>query len=582
MWRVGMILEFCKKKLPLLVFAVCLWVVGSASHALATNESTTRNVIVFMADGMGTAHTTITRWYKGSPLALDRMFLGGMRTHSADSLITDSAPAATAFATGHKTNDKYVGVLPDPTRITIPGIPINPPEFKEKPVATVLEGAKLMGKSVGLVATSNIQHASPAGYSAHWPDRGNYNEIAEQQVYLGIDVVFGGGKQYLVPSSQGGKRTDGENLIDVLKSREYGFVENRSDLLSFNGQKVWGMFAEDDMFYELDRRVLAPHQPSLGEMTRKAIEILSRNTKGFFLFVEGSKIDWASHANDPIGVISDLLAFDEAVGISLDFAKQNGNTLVVAFSDHGNGGMSLGSKKTDSTYSKLPVSALVDPLKKASLTGEGIEIILGGDFTDAGKLKAVMEEYYGIKDLTDKELAAIQATKKKSLNSTVGPMISNRSVIGWTTTGHGGEDLFVYYYGINTPMGMIDNTDIARITADFMDLNLAKIDQELFVPADELFGMIGATTYVDYSEQKKKALMIKKDPGEKPAIAMIPFNKDILMCNDKTYRMPGITIYAPNTGKVYISREALQLFQYCEKARSSSFNTSILFPVPSL
>jgi alkaline phosphatase len=577
-----MIFKMVNRMVFLVMVVMCLAITGFSYPASAGSNDSIRNVIILMADGMGSAHTTITRWYKGSPLALDRMFLGGMRTHGADSLITDSAPAATAFATGHKTNDKYVGVLPDPTRITIPGIPINPPEFKEKPVATVLEGAKLLGKSVGLVATSNIQHASPAGYSAHWPDRGNYNEIAEQQVYLGIDVVFGGGKQYLVPSSQGGKRTDGENLIDALKSRGYGFVENRSDLLSFNGQKVWGMFAEDDMLYELDRRVLAPDQPSLGEMTRKAIEILSRNTKGFFLFIEGSKIDWASHANDPIGVISDLLAFDEAVGISLDFAKQNGNTLVVAFSDHGNGGMSLGSNKTDSTYSRLPVSALVDPLKKASLTGEGIEIILRGDFADAGKVKAVMEEYYGIKDLTDKELAAIQATKKKSLNSTVGPMISNRSVIGWTTTGHGGEDLFVYYYGINTPMGMIDNTDIARMTSDYMNLDLAKIDLELFAPADELFGKIGATMHIDSTDPNNKFLFVKKDTAKQPVTAVIPFSKDILMCNDKTYRMPGITIYAPNTGKVYISRETLPLFQFCEKARSESFNTSILFPVPSL
>jgi len=566
----------------LVMVVMCLAITGFSYPASAGSNDSTRNVIILMADGMGSAHTTITRWYKGSPLALDRMFLGGMRTHGADSLIIDSAPAATAFATGHKTNDKYVGVLPDPAKITIPGIPIIPRELKEKPVATVLEGAKLMGKSVGLVATSNIQHASPAGYSAHWPDRGNYNEIAEQQVYLGIDVVFGGGKQYLVPASLGGKRTDGENLIDVLKSRGYGFVENRSDLLSFSGQKVWGMFAHDDMLYEFDRRVLAPDQPSLGEMTRKAIEILSRNTKGFFLFVEGSKIDWASHANDPIGVISDLLAFDEAVGIALDFASQNGNTLVLAFSDHGNGGMSLGSKKTDATYSKLPVSALVDPLKKASLTGEGIEIVLGGHFTDTAKVKTTMDKFYGIGDLTAEEIAAIQGAKKKLLSYTIGPMISNRSVIGWTTTGHGGEDLFVYYYGIKTPMGMIDNTDIARMTADYMNLDLAKIDQHLFVPADELFARIGATAHIDSTDPNNKGLIIKKDPGGKPAAVMIPFSKDLLLCNDKTYQMPGITVYAPNTGKVYVPEAALQFFQYCEKAKSTSFNTSILFPVPSL
>ena len=105
------------------------------------------------------------------------------------------------------------------------------------------------------------------------------------------------------------------------------------------------MFAEDDLAYDFDRPHLAPTQPSLAEMTQKAIEILSRNPKGFFLFVEASKVDWASHGNDPIGVISDLLAFDGAVASALDFAKARPQTLVLAFSDHGNGGMSLGRKR---------------------------------------------------------------------------------------------------------------------------------------------------------------------------------------------------------------------------------------------
>ena len=131
---------------------------------------------------------------QGAPLALDRMFYSQMRTYSVDSLITDSAPAATAFATGYKSNDKYVGIYP--SEVTLPGLPPLKEEWKYRPLATVLEAAKASGKSVGLVATSNIQHASPAAYSAHTRDRGDYNEIAEQQVYLDIDVVFGGGKQY--------------------------------------------------------------------------------------------------------------------------------------------------------------------------------------------------------------------------------------------------------------------------------------------------------------------------------------------------------------------------------------------------
>jgi alkaline phosphatase len=551
-----------RKKAPMLLLVICFWTIAVFSPVSVWAERSNKNVIVLMTDGTGSAHTTINRWYKGEPLALDKMFVGGVRTYGADSLITDSAPAATAFATGYKTNDKYVGVLPDPAKITMPGVPIIPTEMKEKPVATVLEGAKLMGKSVGLVATSNIQHASPAGYSAHWPARSNYNEIAEQQVYLGIDVVFGGGKQYLVPSSQGGKRTDGENLIDVLKSRGYGFVENRSDMLAFDNKKVWGMFADDAMLYEFDRNTLAPDQPSLGEMTRKAIEILSQNPKGFFLFIEASKVDWASHANDPIGVISDLLAFDEAVGIALDFANDKGNTLVLAFSDHGNAGMSLGSKKTDNTYSRLPLEALVDPLKKAKLTGEGVEIILNGDLSE-DNIRTIMSEHYGIDDLSADEIAEIQSAPAGSLNYIVGPMISNRSVIGWTTNGHVGDDLFFYYYGIKKPMRMIENTEIAHMSANFMNYELAKIDQKLFIPANELFGRIGALTEIDSTDQNNKVLVVKKNIGKRTATAKLPFSKDLLICNGTSYQISGITVFAPNTGKVYVPEEALHLFQYC-------------------
>ena len=147
-----------------------------------------------------------------------------------------------------------------------------------------------------------------------------YNEIAEQMVYQNLDVVFGGGKKYLLPESEDGTRVDGENLVDVLKEKGYDFIETRDELIAQKKSKVWGMFASNDMSYEMDRETLHPEQPSLAEMTAKAIELLSQNKKGFFLFVEGSKIDWASHANDPIGVISDMLAYDDAVRVTLEFA----------------------------------------------------------------------------------------------------------------------------------------------------------------------------------------------------------------------------------------------------------------------
>ena len=534
-------------------------VLGMPVLAMA-DEAGIKNVIVLMMDGTGSAHTTISRWYKGAPLALDRMALGGVRTYSADSLITDSAPAATAFATGHKTNDKFVGVLPG--SVTMPGLPAIAEDLRYKPVATVLEGAKLKGKAVGLVATSNIQHASPAGYSSHWPARSNYNEIAEQQVYNDIDVVLGAGRKYLVPTSQGGGRTDGENLLDVLKSRGYDIVGTRDELQAATRPKVWGMFGDDDMSYDFDRAMFTPDQPSLPEMTKKAIELLSKNDKGFFLFVEGSKVDWASHANDPIGVIGDILAFDESVGMALDFADRDGKTLVLAFSDHGNAGMSLGNKSTDNTYSKLPFEKLVEPLKKATLTGEGVEKALGaaGGKTDS-TIRDVMAKYYGINDLTDAEVAAIMNAPAGSLNYVVGPMISTRSVIGWTTNGHVGDDLFLYVYGLKKPMGMVENTEIAHLSARSLGFDLDRIDKRLFVHADSAFAALGAKVWIDKTDAANHVLVVEKNATR----ATLPFSKDTMRISDPRgaadYELEGLTVYAPNTGKVYVPEQAVALFR---------------------
>lgn len=541
-----------KNKLAAAVLAVVVAWQAIPINALAA-KAPAKNVIVLMMDGTGSTHTTLARWYKEAPLALDEMVAGAVRTYGAETFITDSAPAATAFATGYKTSDKFIGVLPD--GVTMPGVPKPSDDRKTKPVATVLEGAKLAGKSVGLVATSNIQHASPAGYSAHWPERSNYNEIGEQQVYGNIDVVFGAGSKYLIPKDQGGDRVDGENLLDVLKGKGYALVETREQMMQNTHPKVWGLFADSDMAYEFDRQILKPEQPSLAEMTAKAISYLSTNKKGFFLFVEGSKVDWASHANDPIGVISDVLAFDEAVRVALDYAKKDGTTLVLAFSDHGNGGMSIGNKSTDNTYSKLPLSRLIAPLKKASLTGEGVEQVLAGNRGET-TIRTVVAEYYGVDDLTSEEVTVIQKATKGSLNYVLGPIISKRSVIGWTTTGHSGEDLFMYSYGPNRPVGLLENTDIARISAESLGFKLPEVDSKLFVDAEAAFSKLGAKVTIDRTDEKNQVLVAETDRLK----AELPLSKNLMKLNGKTYELHGIVVLAPRTGKVYLPQQAADIF----------------------
>ncbi len=517
-----------------------------------------KNIVVLLYDGAGSTHTTLSRWYKGAPLAMDSMYLTGFRSYGADSMITDSAPAATAFACGHKASDKQLGVLPD--SVTMPGVPAPMDETRGRPVASVLEAARLTGRSTGLVSTSNIQHASPAGYSAHWPDRSNYNEIGEQQVYQWVDVVLGAGKPWLLPASGGGKRTDGQNLVDVLKARGYGFVETRTELEAFSGRRVWGMFADNDMRYEMDRAAFSPSQPSLAEMTSKAIATLRQNPEGFFLFVEGSKVDWASHANDPIGVISDLLAFDDAVKVALDFARASGDTLILCMPDHGNGGMSIGNKATDSTYSKLPLSAVVAPLKKASITGEGVELFMAGD-TSESKIKEALAKF-GVLDPTPAEIAAVTATKAGSMNYTVGPMISSRASIGWTTAGHTGEDLFLNYWGLNEPLPLLENTDIAKICAAAMGVDLAEITEVLFTPESE-FVSRGVATRIDKSDAANPLFVAERGITR----VEIPLSTNSMRVYyagilSETRSLRGIAVQAPKTGKVYVPRQALGVFDW--------------------
>ncbi len=176
-----------------------------------------------------------------------------------------------------------------------PGLKPIKEEDKLRPVANVLEGAKRTGRATGIVATAEIQHATPAGFSAHHVNRKNFEVIAEQQVYPNIDVVLGGGKAALLPVKSSGIRKDGEDLIEVIQNKGYEFVETKEALLKSKSNKIGGSFSHNALAFDMDREATNPKQPTLSQMTEKAIETLSKDKNGFFLFVEGSKPDWAKH-----------------------------------------------------------------------------------------------------------------------------------------------------------------------------------------------------------------------------------------------------------------------------------------------
>jgi len=293
-----------------------------------------KNVVLLIGDGMSFAQISAARIHTSGAnglLYLERMPITGMiKTHSANKLITDSGAAATALATGVKTVNQRISMDPE-----------------NKKLLTILEVSQQKEMATGLVATSQITHATPAAFGSHVKSRSNHSSIAIQLLEHKINVLLGGGKAYFLPKSNpDGKRNDDRNLIEEAQSQGYLFVNNREKLLTSNGSHLLGLFAEQGL-------TTRDPEPSLREMTKKALSILERTQKGFFLMVEGSQVDWACHDNDQEESIRQMLLFDEAIKEVLDFAEKDGQTLVIVTADHETGGLAINGGKLDGSKIQL-------------------------------------------------------------------------------------------------------------------------------------------------------------------------------------------------------------------------------------
>ena len=524
------------------------------------------SIIVMIPDGCDETVQTVARWYKGEDLAVDKMQTGAVKTHMANSIITGSAAAATAFATGHKTSVRFIGVGPR-TEDLLSGL--EPTAEPYAPVATILEAAQRAGKATGIISTSRVTHATPAAFAAHIQDRGWDNDIMEHMVYNNIDVVFGGGARHLIPAEESyttsfgdtwkGKRTDGENLIQVLQERGYQFIDSKEQLNTVNSGKVWGMFDDSHMQPDMDRQYFAEHEPSLAEMVKKAIDILSQDPDGFLLMVEGSQVDWAGHNNDPIYMVRDFIAFDDAVKVANTFASEDGRTAVMAYPDHNTGGMKIGHYATAMGYTETTIENLVEPLKAMKTSANGVVKMMVDDSDEA--LVASVAEHWGI-DLSPEDVAEIRdfQTAGLSLSYALARVASAQyTVIGWTTHGHTGETVPLWMYGEPTPGQVIDNTDLATIAADIIGVNLRKTTKKLYRDLDSV-----TTDYtIDFETDPD-------NPVLKVAGVELPLSKDYMVkkeykrknkktvYKEKTIQLPGLTVYAPQTEKVYLSVRALK------------------------
>ena len=316
------------------------------------------------------------------------------------------------------------------------------------------------------------------------------------------------------------------------------------------GDKIWGLFEDKSFPYEIDRDKV--NKPSLAEMTDKALKVLSKNDKGFFLMVEGSEVDWAAHSNDPVALIHEIKAFDDAVKVAKDFADTHKDTVIVIAADHGTGGITFGHRNITKGYDKTPLNEFTDLIlsAKISVTKAAEEVK-----EDKSNVKEVMAKHFGIKDLTEEEMNLIKT--EKDIVSAIGRIISARSHITWTTGGHVGGDIGLYSYSTSDKaerlIGTVHNYEIGRYLEDVLDLDLDKLTEELYQPIRKGFEDKGAKVeFKKKGENDYEAIVTKSEDK-----IVFPVSKNYAIKNGEKVELGGLTIYS--TRAVYVPQKAFDL-----------------------
>ena len=439
-------------------------------QGLRSSSPKAKNVIFFLGDGYGIPVMTAARIYavgEDGNLTIDTLPESAfIRTFSNDSQVTDSAPSMSAYMTGVKMNNEVLSMTPDTLYQGKTGAA----------VTTFLELAKGVGMGTGVVTTTRVTHATPAATYSHINDRDKENDIAAQLVpggaqfnpllKDGLDVVFGGGCAFFVPttdkcSGSAGKRTDGRNLVNELQAKGYALANDKHsfDAIPASTKKAAALFTSSHMTYDLDRD--ASKEPSLAEMTTKAIDILAQNGNGYFLMVEGGRIDHALHETNAARALQDAKAFDNAIKAAIDKVKLSdptlANTLIVVTADHDHTMVLNGyTKRTGATTASNP-----------GILGLAKSYVDGTPLLDADKMP------YSILGFGNGEN---RAQGKRSAFTTLSDAITGdknyhqeavvRMPAGSET--HGGTDVFLGAIGAGADLfsGFMDNTQVFKILRD--------------------------------------------------------------------------------------------------------------------
>ncbi len=298
----------------LLLFSSCSEANKKETTTEAESTRTPKNIILVEGDGTGLSQVSAAQFFKDGPSNYDRFpVIGLIKTSASSDLITDSAASATAFASGVKTYNGAIGVTPD----TIP-------------VPTLIEIVSERNMNTGIIVTSTITHATPACFYAHVANRNLHEDIASFLPTSGIDFFAGAGLKYFV------NRKDEKNLLETLNNE--GFTIDTISLKPYpNAEKLGFLLAPSSMLTMLEGR-----GNFLSDASSMAINKLNDN-HGFFLMVEGSQVDWGGHDNDADYLITELIDLDNTLGTLLDFAEQDGETLIIVTGDHETGGFTLAS-----------------------------------------------------------------------------------------------------------------------------------------------------------------------------------------------------------------------------------------------
>ncbi len=409
---------------------------GASEIAPAIASGKVKNFILMVSDGMNNGtFTAANHWMnlrenrdsEWMQLYKDNVATRGLsETSCADSLVTDSAAASSAWGIGQRVNKGVVNITPDGKT--------------PDPIAIL---AKAKGKSAGMVSTARITHATPAGFAAAVPNRDLDAVIATQYFDRKIDLLLGGGDKHFNPE----KREDGRDLYADFDSAGYDIVKSRDSLLSLGnvGEKpLLGIFSDDHIPYCIDRQhqpELGKQNPSLEEMTKVALKHLSQNRNGFVLQIEAARVDHAAHANDSAAIIPEQLEFDRTIGVVRSFAEEQGDTLVVVTSDHGTGGFMVCRSEYGYQVSQDYFEGIFNCTGSFDRIQEGVHGV-----QSIGLLTSAVEKYLKIQ-LKEAEkttlLHALELPEKEGLyksNRTIAealrPILYDRFSVNWNCYHH--------------------------------------------------------------------------------------------------------------------------------------------------